>query len=352
MDNRLCRQCGKLYKNSSSLNRHIISAHSGTTYKCKLCPMEYKRTDNLANHVMRKHGGDEAQPPRNNWANFPQHKGTSTDELRYLTTVDRASSPINCTENLPTLATKVREINPEPTKKPEIEGKVLTGKVIPPYRPERRWMQQLKAENPTPTPKVDVNKIKDILAKPKVRVRVSPAQESQSLDPLGLCRLPTRPSLYNPATKKPKISLPAPAKKKPNIALILPMDANNGNPEMQPGTSTQPDTPMPVCLTQSPHTSTGTGQSKPTPKQGEATLQKAPKRPTQRTLDSFVKRLRPNNPFKPALDHVNQSIVEVDKALSKFGCLSEDLQLSSDSESDSEMEEAAAALEKAVLDMN
>ena len=88
MDNRICKVCGKLYKNSSSLKRHISSAHSTNLYKCKYCPAQYKRTDNLNTHLVTKHGEGLELMSRNSWDNLPCHQACDTVELHHTENSD------------------------------------------------------------------------------------------------------------------------------------------------------------------------------------------------------------------------------------------------------------------------
>ena len=350
MDSRICRHCGKVYKSTGALNRHISSAHSTNVYRCKYCPTVYKRTDNLNRHLAEKHGEGMGYSS-NDWNSFPNHKECSTEELFHLNHTERATSPINSTEGMKTLTGKVREINPADFPK-KTSGKVLTGKVIKSWRKERKWLQECKGQLTKPTPNIDHDKIKTILAQPKKPVKFAEAQCSSSTDPLMLQRLPTKPAVYNPVAKPVKISVPNPKKAEASYAgkVTLP----NGERIDQPtqwGTHTEP-APVPGCSTQSNQWGTQ-NQSTPVPKcSGYKTSNSSAKIVNTNTLDRFLVKMRPGNIFRPALQAVQKEIHQVDTLFSKFGTVEEDLNLSeSSSDSDSDLEEASL-LEKAVLKMD
>ena len=195
----------------------------------------------------------------------------------------------------------------------------------------------LEAQNPCPTPKIDKDKIRKILDKPTKRlVTVDPAHQSTSSDPLNLKRLPTRPLLYNPPAKMPKFRICNPVKPTQHSTVPSPNTAKSSGQIM----------PKPVSSSIK-----DTGESSATtPK-----LAVKSKRCSQATLDKFVQKLRPNNVYKPALQHVQQEMHEVDKLINKMGIVEQDLQLSESSEDeddDPELKVAAAALEKAILNMD
>ena len=142
----------------------------------------------------------------NDWNSFPNHKGCSTEELFQLNHTDRATSPINSVEGLKTLTGKIREINPADIPR-QTSGKVLTGKIIKSWRRERGWLQEYKGQLVKPTPKIDNENIKAVMAQPKKPVKFLQAQCSSATDPLMLQRLPTKPSMYyTPVAKPVKIS--------------------------------------------------------------------------------------------------------------------------------------------------
>ena len=131
--------CGKAYKSTSALNRHSLSAHSSLTYKCKYCPTEYKRTDNQNRNMALKHGEFAIIHPHN-WGGFPNHKTCDTEYYPE----SGASSPIKDLEGLPTLVTKVSEINP-PTLTTPVECKIFTGRADRFVPRQRKWTLELWA---------------------------------------------------------------------------------------------------------------------------------------------------------------------------------------------------------------
>lgn len=56
-DVHFCRECGKMYKNLSSLNRHTRYGCGPEKIKCicQFCGKTYSRPDTLMDHVARAH---------------------------------------------------------------------------------------------------------------------------------------------------------------------------------------------------------------------------------------------------------------------------------------------------------
>ena len=388
MNNRICRQCGKQYSSNCALRRHISSAHSNNVYKCKFCPATYKRTDNLNKHLADKHGEGNFYLG-NDWGSFPNHKSSSTTELREINSQSRACSPINELEGLPTLMGTVRDINP-PNQPKQPKGKVMTGKVIKSWRKERPWLKTLQAEKPLPKPKVDIEKIRETLAQPKKLVKFPISQTSMNTDPLELKRLPTRPALFNPQLRPVKYSVANPAKKAPQVSLLLPNNSAHHTQEhphqnSQINQAERPKTVPSIDFTvnnsgrvdehaqdQATHTQAATANpvkelintipcasSLANPKPGCSGIntkqsELASYKTSTNTLDKFLVQMRPGNIFKPFLQKVQSDLHQVDSLFSKFGSVGEDLHLSESSsdDSDSELEDAACQLEKVVLKMD
>ena len=262
--------------------------------------------------------------------------------------------------------------------------------MVPSFRKERQWSQQLTAQNPVSTPNIDKEKIQKILNQPKKPVKFTTSYKPADLDPLDLKRLPTRPALFNPEAKKVKLSVQA-----PKMTKMAPTQAHNNkaiphttmsNTVPPSGTSCEPGQFNPPPATPGPSSASPTGtantgvknfyppaatpgpssaaptgtvqsQAKPSMKPIEEYFTKKPVQhpksatPRQATLDMFVKKLKPNNIFKPALTAASQGLTKIDGLFQRLGHVEEDLALSESSDSDSDLEEASKELEKEVLRM-
>ena len=49
----LCQDCGKSFNQESSLNRHILSLHSGVKRNCPQCNKELMGTYSLNSHIQK-----------------------------------------------------------------------------------------------------------------------------------------------------------------------------------------------------------------------------------------------------------------------------------------------------------
>ena len=125
---------------------------------------------------------------------------------------------------------KVREINPNNQPK-EAKGKIMTGKVMKSWRKEIPWLKTLQAEKPLPKPKIDIERIKEKLALPKMAIKFPASQTSGNTDPLELRRLPTRPALFNPQLRPVKYSVTNPVKRAHQVSLLLPNKSVNPTQE-------------------------------------------------------------------------------------------------------------------------
>ena len=182
--------------------------------------------DNLQIHL-KMHGESSVEFPRQ-LRGIPHHQGTDCQDLGLLYQDDKASSPIRPEEgeNLKSLTGHVREINAS-SKKSEpvrLEGKILTGKVVPSYRKERKWGQTEIIKNPTPTKKIDTDKINQILSQPKKPIKFPKCQEGKQLNTELFDRITSKTSVYCPPAKKAKFTLTSGGKKEEIIKLVLPKD--------------------------------------------------------------------------------------------------------------------------------
>ena len=96
--------------------------------------------------------------------------------------------------------------------------------MVPSFRKERQWSEQLTAQKPVATPNIDKEKIKKLLSQPKKTVKFTASYKPSDLDTLDLKRLPTRPALFNPEAKKAKLSVQA-----PKMTKMAPTQAHTNN---------------------------------------------------------------------------------------------------------------------------
>ena len=230
-DNRFCRLCNKLYTTSSSFRRHTKSRHADNLLNCKYCPKQYRRLDNLQQHLNKQHGETSHEIPRQ-LHGIPHNQSTDTNDLGTLYLEDRACSPINFQEctGYKSLKTVARDINKATKIKPQntkLEGKLVTGKVVPSFRKERKWVKEEEVIRPTPTRAVDKDKINKILSAPKKPVTFPNSQLGTKMNTELFDRVTTKTTVFCPPVKKVKLNLRAGTQSHTVTKVITPNEFND-----------------------------------------------------------------------------------------------------------------------------